>query len=138
MEKLFVYALLYSEGFDMWAMYSNTLDKLFIENPEDENYLSLEGMAPKEAVLHTITIMHRNTFDTGYFGKILMESLRQIYENIRLEIFAKKMYSLWNKLPGFVDKEEPFFTLCYADDCLSYGDEYQCRQLYEKAMNYYA
>ena len=46
MEKLFVYALLYSEGFDMWAMYSNTLDKLFIENPEDENYLSLEGMAP--------------------------------------------------------------------------------------------
>ena len=36
MEKLFVYALLYSEGFDMWAMYSNTLDKLFIENPEDE------------------------------------------------------------------------------------------------------
>ena len=66
-----------------------------------------------------------------------MESLRQIYENIRLEIFAKKMYSLWNKLPGFVDKEEPFFILCYADDCLSYGDEYQCRQLYEKAMNYY-
>lgn len=122
----------------MWAMYSNTLDKLFIENPEDENYLSLEGMAPKEAVLHTIAIMHRNTFDTGYFGKILMESLRQIYENIRLETFAKKMYSLWNKLPGFVDKEEPFFTLCYADDCLSYGDEYQCRQLYEKAMNYYA
>ena len=138
MEKLFVYALLYSEGFDMWAMYSNTLDKLFIENPEDENYLSLEGMAPKEAVLHTIAIMHRNTLDTGYFGKILMESLRQIYENIRLETFAKKMYSLWNKLPGFVDKEEPFFTLCYADDCLSYGDEYQCRQLYEKAMNYYA
>ena len=138
MEKLFVYALLYSEGFDMWAMYSNTLDKLFIENPEDENYLSLEGMAPKEAVLHTIAIMHRNTFDTGYFGKILMESLRQIYENIRLETFAKKVYSLWNKLPGFVDKEEPFFTLCYADDCLSYGDEYQCRQLYEKAMNYYA
>lgn len=138
MEKLFVYALLYSEGFDVWAMYSDTLDKLFIENPEDENYLSLEGMAPKEAVLHTIAIMHRNTFDTGYFGKILMESLRQIYENIRLETFAKKMYSLWNKLPGFVDKEEPFFTLCYADDCLSYGDEYQCRQLYEKAMNYYA
>ena len=133
-----MYALLYSEGFDVWAMYSDTLDKLFIENPEDENYLSLEGMAPKEAVLHTIAIMHRNTFDTGYFGKILMESLRQIYENIRLETFAKKMYSLWNKLPGFVDKEEPFFTLCYADDCLSYGDEYQCRQLYEKAMNYYA
>lgn len=132
-----MYALLYSEGFDVWAMYSDTLDKLFIENPEDENYLSLEGMAPKEAVLHTIAIMHRSTFDTGYFGKILMESLRQIYENIRLEIFAKKMYSLWNKLPGFVDKEEPFFILCYADDCLSYGDEYQCRQLYEKAMNYY-
>lgn len=137
MEELFVYALLYSEGFDVWAMYSNILDKLFMEDSENENYFSLEEMAPKEAVLHTIAIMHRSTFDSKYFGKILMESLQQFYENTAIEIFAKKMYSLWNKLPGFIDKEEPFFTLCYADDCLSYGDEYQCRQLYEKAMHYY-
>ena len=137
MEELFVYALLYSEGFDVWTMYSDTLDKLFIGNPENEEYLSLEEMTPKEAVLHSISVMHRSDFDPNNFGKIFMNSLQQIYEDTSIEIFAGKMYSLWNKLPEFINKEEPFFTLCYADDCLSYGDENQCRQLYEKAMNYY-
>lgn len=137
MEKLFVYALLYSEGFDVWASYADILDMLFIENLENEEYLSLEMMRPKEAVLHSISVMYRSEFDSEYFGKILMKSLQQIYENISIEVFAKKMYSLWKKLPQHICKEEPFFTLSYADDCLSYGDEYQCRQLYEKAMYYY-
>ncbi|RKI93172.1 hypothetical protein D7V94_04110 [Parablautia intestinalis] len=137
MEKLFVYALLYSEGFDVWASYADTLDMLFIENLENEEYLSLEMMRPKEAVLHSISVMYGSEFDSEYFGKILMKSLQQIYENISIEVFAKKMYSLWKKLPQHICKEEPFFTLSYADDCLSYGDEYQCRQLYEKAMYYY-
>ncbi len=137
MEELFVYALLCSEGVDMWAMYSQALDKLFIENPEKEDYLSLEEMAPKEAVLHSIAVMHRTEFDSECFGKVLMRSLKQVYENTALEIFAGKVYSLWGKLPGIIAEEEPFFTLSYADDCLSYGDEDQCRQLYEKAMHYY-
>ncbi|NBI92513.1 hypothetical protein D3Z45_18555 [Lachnospiraceae bacterium] len=137
MEKLFVYALLYSEGFDVWASYADTLDMLFIENLENEEYLSLEMMRPKEAVLHSISVMYRSELDSEYFGKILMKSLQQIYKNISIEVFAKKMYSLWKKLPQHICKEEPFFTLSYADDCLSYGDEYQCRQLYEKAMYYY-
>ena len=137
MEKLFVYALLYSEGFDVWASYADTLDMLFIENLENEEYLSLEMMRPKEAVLHIISVMYRSELYSEYFGKILMKSLQQIYKNISIEVFAKKMYSLWKKLPQHICKEEPFFTLSYADDCLSYGDEYQCRQLYEKAMYYY-
>jgi hypothetical protein len=137
MEELFVYALLYSEGFDMWPSYTGTLDKLFIEDPENEIYLSLEGMAPKEAVLHTLSIMDESEFDMESFGKILMQSLLRIYEDTGIELFARKMYSLWNKLPRHIGQNEPFFTLCYADDCLSYHDEEQCRLLYEKAMRYY-
>lgn len=137
MEELFVYALLYSEGFDVWPLYADMLDKLFIEDPENEIYLSLEGMASKEAVLHTLSFMNESEFDTEYFGKILMQSLLQIYENTDIKLFARKMYSLWNKLPRHIGRNEPFFTLCYADDCLSYHDEEQCRQLYEKAMYYY-
>ena len=137
MEELFVYALLYSEGFDMWPSYTGTLDKLFIEDPENEIYLSLEGMAPKEAVLHTRSIMDESEFDMESFGKILMQSLLRIYEDTGIELFARKMYSLWNKLPRHIGQNEPFFTLCYADDCLSYHDEEQCRLLYEKAMRYY-
>lgn len=137
MEELFVYALLYCESFDVWLLYSRALDKLFMEEPENETYLLLEGMTPKEAVLHSISIMHQCEFDTIYFGKILMKSLQQFYEDTAIEVFAEKMYSLWNKLPASIDKSEPFLTLCYADDCLSYGGESQCRHLYEKAMHYY-
>ena len=137
MEELFVYALLYSEGFDVWLLYADKIDKLFVEYMEYETYLSLEGMTPKGAVLHTLSIMDRNEFDTEYFGKILMRSLLRIYESMDLALFAGKMYSLWNKLPRDIGRREPFLTLCYADDCLSYHDEEQCRKLYEKAMCYY-
>lgn len=61
--------------------------------------------------------------DTGRFGKILMKSLRRIYEELSLEVFGRKMYSLWMKLLGRIGQEKPFFTFCYADDCLSYGDK---------------
>ena len=137
MEELFVYALLYSEGFDVWPLYADKLDRLFMEDMENEAYLTLEGMAPKEAVLHTLSIMEGSNFDTEYFGKILMRSLLRIYEDTDIAVFAGKMYSLWNKLPRDTGREEPFLTLCYADDCLSYHDEAQCRKLYEKAMRYY-
>ena len=32
---------------------------------------------------------------------------------------------------------EPFHILSYADDCLSYGDEKQCRELYESMFAFY-
>ncbi len=137
MEELFVHALLYSEGVDMWANFSQTLDRLFMEDPGNEDYLSLEEMTPKEAVLHSIGIMYRTGFDSERFGKLLMRALQQLYRDAPLEIFARKVYSLWRKLPDVIGEGEPFFTLSYADDCLSYGDEAQCRQLYENAMHYY-
>ena len=34
------------------------------------------------------------------------------------------MYDLWKLLPDKINNEEPFYTLNYAGDCLSYGDEY--------------
>ena len=47
------------------------------------------------------------------------------------------MYRLWTLLPKKIKLEEPFYILSYADDCLGYGDEKQCRELYENALNYY-
>lgn len=38
-------------------------------------------------------------------------------------IFASRMYSLWKNLPSNIQNQQPFFTLCYADDPLSWGDE---------------
>lgn len=50
MEELFVYALLYSDGFGVWPLYADALDKLFMEDLENETYLALEGMTPKECI----------------------------------------------------------------------------------------
>lgn len=47
------------------------------------------------------------------------------------------MYQLWQYLPSELSEKEPFDILCYADDLLSWGDEKQCRELYEKALFYY-
>ena len=40
MEELFVYALLYSEGFDVWSLYADKLDRLFMEDMENEELLN--------------------------------------------------------------------------------------------------
>lgn len=47
------------------------------------------------------------------------------------------MYLLWESLPGCVQDEEPFSILTYADEPLSWGDEQQSREIYEKVFGYY-
>ena len=138
MEELFAYALLFIEGYDCWELYSEQLDKLFLESPENEEYLYLEELkSPKEAMLHIISIMYNESFDADRFGRTLMKLIAPIYARSDLTEFATKMYHLWEKLPSAIDTEQPFWTFSYAGDCLSYGDEKQCRELYEKAIHYY-
>lgn len=38
---------------------------------------------------------------------------------------------------AFLDEEQPFWTLSYADDPLSWGDEEQSKALYEEAFDFY-
>ena len=138
MEELFAYALLFSVGYDVWGLYTEQLDKLFLEYPENEEYIYLEGpITPKEATLHIISIMSSIPFNTDIFGQTLMKLIAQVYATSDLKEFGKTMYSLWNRLPAAIIQKEPFWTFSYADDCLSFGDEKQCRELYEKAIHYY-
>lgn len=131
-----MYALLYCEGFDVWPMYAETLDQFFLKDPENEEYLALEKMIPKEAVLHSLAVMGREKWDVNSFGRVLVKSLGLIYENTELELFSKKMCSLWNKLPMSISMEEPFWPLSYAFEYLPH-DEKGCRQLREKVLHYY-
>lgn len=68
---------------------------------------------------------------------LLMKKLKEYYANTEIKVFAGKMYSLWESLPGNIQDEQPFFVLCYADDPLSWGDEKQTRELYEHMLNFY-
>ena len=137
MEELFVYAVLYVVGYDKYNEYQETLDRLFINEPSNNELLHLEEMECKDAMLHLIFLMQSSSFDQNAFGMHFMHSLKSIYFDSNIYDFAPRMYKLWNYLPSPMDETEPFHTFCYADDCLSYGDERQCRVLYETALNYY-
>lgn len=138
MEKLFVYAILYSVGYEVWQEYQDELDRLFLDNSANDEYLTLEGMSPKEAILHTFSLMQEEQINHDVFGKELMKSIKPIYKNSDIKDFANRMYKMWQRLPSVIEYgEEPFFVFCYAEDCLSYGDEKQCRELFENALKYY-
>ena len=137
MEELAVYAILCSVGYDFNKEYNKALDKLFLENQKNNDYLELEGMQQKDAILHTLFIMNAYSLKQNLFGKYLMKELRNIYEESELNDFVRNMRALYKLLPELIEREEPFCVLDYADDCLSYGDKEQCRKLYEGAMSYY-
>ena len=99
--------------------------------------LDLEGMAFKDAMLHIRHLINVLSFDTMEFGKQLMSKIKPLYAGNNIADFGKAMYRLWTLLPEKIKLEEPFHILSYADDCLGYGDEKQCRELYENALNYY-
>ena len=143
MEELLVQALLWKFGFVSDIRYSEILDKMFLENPESIFLLDLEECssncdATYEIISH-FGVYEYNQFDVKRFGQDLFSGLETVYSEGLLAIkdFGEMCYTLWNSLPGQVREIEPFFTLCYADDCLSYGDEAQTRMLYERAFEYY-
>lgn len=138
MEELYVYALLYIVGFEYWDEYSNKLNDLFLKDFENEELLNLEEVGnSKSAILHILSLMDSAKINEKAFGTLLMDKIMEIYKQIELSLFARRMYDLWGYLPELLAYDEPYKTLSYADDALSWGDEKQCRELYEKAMKFY-
>ena len=138
MEELFVCALLCGLGFEKYDKFRETLDRLFERNPEDEILLDLYGRTYKDAILHLQSLLNQYAIDCELFGNCLMKELRDVYLSVEITEFGKKMYELWNRLPGAIDRmKDPYHVLSYADDCLAYGDEKQCRELYESMFRFY-
>ena len=139
MEELYIFALLLNEEIIPAESYFRRLDTLFLDNPKNELLLRLEWETNiSEAILYIKKRIDSNILNYELFGKILMEKIKTYYENNPdITIFADKMYHLWKSLPETLQKKEPFFALCYADDPLSWGDEKQTRELYAHMMNYY-
>lgn len=137
-EKLFAYALLIDEGYDMWVQYSDTLDTLFLNQPNNEEYLKLESITNvRETVQYLINKMNYENFDIIIFGSELMSLIQPIYMNSDIHSFGRHMYSVWGKLPRSIQNIEPFTKLCFADDPLSYGNIEQSKQMYEEILRFY-
>ena len=143
MEKLFAFAYLWAWDLDDEQVYRDILDNMFMNSPENELLLELEGLVSsyKESFFRIKRYFdyENASFDKNLFGKYLFEGLEKVYVSNKISIkeFSKRAYEIWNILPRDIVEEEPFFTLSYADDPLSWGDEKQTRDLYEKAFSFY-
>lgn len=139
MEELLVYALLLCEELVTEAEYYKRLDEMFLSAPENDDLLYLEWETDiKKAIIYIQTHINYNHYDLEQFGRILMSKLKDVYVKCPdIKYFAERMYSLWENLPGSIQDIEPFWTLSYADDPLSCGDEEQTRNIYEHILNYY-
>ena len=139
MEELFVYAILLYEELVTEDEYNKRLDELFLNTPENDDFLYLEWETDiQKAITYVRTHIDSKNLDLERFGRILMSKLETIYTNCSdIEYFAKRTYRLWENLPGNIQNIEPFWTLCYADDPLSWGDEEQTSTIYEHMLSYY-
>ncbi|WP_298030795.1 hypothetical protein [uncultured Dysosmobacter sp.] len=139
MEELLVYAILLYEELVTENEYNKRLDELFLNDPKNDDLLYLEWETDiKKAVTYVRTNFDYNRLDVERLGRILMRKLKEIYADCSdIKYFASRMFSLWESLPGNIQNIEPFWTLSYADEPLSWGDEEQTRDMYERMLNYY-
>ena len=138
MEELLVYAILLYEKLVTENEYNKRLDALFLKHPDNDDLLYLEWETDlKKAIVYIRTHIDYTSLDYEQFGRILTGRLQAVYENCSdIKSFAGRMYALWESLPGNIQNTEPFWTLSYADDPLSWGDEEQARSIYEHMFDY--
>jgi hypothetical protein len=138
-EKLRVYAILLKCGLLTLEQYNKYLNVMFLENPESDLLLELQRCSKDlQRTIEMLSLYAENAeMDDNVFGKIFFAELKPLYEKMDLNSFAQKAYAVWNLLPGNIAETEPFVTLVYAGDPLSYGDEKQTREMCEKMFRYY-
>jgi hypothetical protein len=140
-EILLSYAILLYVGLVSDTEYKENLDAHFLEHPDNALLLELEWRT--KDIEGSIKIIFdyclENNVDYDIFGRFLISKLEDIYyqDDMDIRFFGSKMYLIWRVLPSEIENKEPFWTLCYADDPLSWGDEMQTRELYQKMFHYY-
>lgn len=143
MERLYAEFLLWKHGFNAGERYEKLLNELFLIEASNDFLLELEECSTNaldtEQALMRAWNSGLSQFNVSIFGKHLFSGLKPAYHSsgMGIEEFGKHCYLLWCDLPSLINETEPFWTLCYADDPLSWGDEAQTRSLYEKAFAFY-
>lgn len=143
MEGLIVYSYFWALGVCSEKEYNLHLDEEFLKSPDNELLSELEWCSHncKNTFVKLSNYFEKEEekIDLTVFGKKLFEGLERIYRSkgFSLSEFGKVCYKLWNLLPQNIMYDEPFFTLCYADDLLPWGDERRTEELYEKAFDFY-
>ena len=143
MEKLYAAFLLWLNALNTNEKYELLLHKYFLNTPNDKVLFELEescsDIRRTNAILENYWNSENKILDADVFGEHLFSKLEFVYKSNKfvIEDFGKRCYSLWGYLPPHLQQKEPFWTLSYADDCLSWNDEAQTRKLYEEAFSFY-
>ena len=127
MEKLVALCYVWAFGLSGKNDYVSELDRLCLGDDRAAAWARLGWLADR--------------LNIDIFGKELFAALEKVYkaDAFPLAEFGRRCYKLWCALPYHpyqYEHIEPFSTLTYADDPLSYGDEGQSRDLYEAAFDY--
>lgn len=121
--------------------YRDCLDKLFLEMPNNNLLLELEWQSNhiKQSLISIRKYFGVHKIDSKTFGTFLLGKIKDIYQSKKMNIneFGSLTYLVWESLPSPVQDIEPFYTLAYADNPLSWGDENQTREIYESMLNFY-
>ena len=143
MEKLICKSLLWKMELSNGEDYNTTLDKMFLENSNNDLFLELESCSSDSDaafdILQRYWKYECGDFSVDDFGKCLLEDLKTVYFSNAFIIaeFGKRCYQLWQQLPSEMHTKEPFHTLSYANEPLSWNDEEQTRKLYEDLFDFY-
>ena len=141
--EICIFSLLWLNELSTNEKYESMLHKYFINASNDKVLLELEecssDIRKTNAILENYWDSAHMILDDDVLGDHLFTELAAIYKynKFGIEEFGKRCYSLWNHLPSHLQRKEPFWTLSYADDCLSWNDEAQTRKLYEEAFSFY-
>lgn len=138
MEKLYAECLLWALGLRSGDEYAALLHQQFRTQPEDSLLFQLEECATDAgrslAQLERAVAQNEGAFCRQTFAHRLFAGLQTAYAEIPLPDLGKKCYRLWQALPESLQKEQPFLTLQYAEDSLSWGDEAGMRAHLEQAF----
>lgn len=141
MEKLIALCCLWAFGLGTKDDYSAELDRLFLENPDDDFLLELEGLGDDSAgALTKLSPLAEGSLNADVFGKELLEALEMVYiENILSPLeFGERRLRMLYALPRAITQNEPLHSLFFADIPYDeYYDEKQTREIYQKAFDYY-
>jgi hypothetical protein len=138
-EKLLSFAILLNYELISHERYIEYLNEIFLHYPDNDFLLELQWCSSDTKKTIDIILEYTKNIKINYneFGKFLLVNLEAAYSEMDLCQFCAKSYQVWSMLPNIVANEQPFWTLSYADEPLSWGDEKQTRKLYEGMFKHY-
>ena len=139
--RLLSYAILIYTRVVPETEYKENLHAYFLKDPNNSLLLELEWRTSdiQYSINVIIDYARKNDVDYDTFGGFLISKLEEIYyqDDMDIKYFGSKMYLVWSELPSEIQNKEPFRILCYADDPLSWEDENQSREIYQRMFYYY-